>query len=77
MVSAYQLQVQMAPEPAALERLCQVIRIRGFELSAFSAERTESGWSIGFTVHGTRPLATLQSQIDKLHCVKTTQVDGR
>lgn len=70
---SFHLNCYMDPEPAALERLCQVIRIRGFRVLAMSAEQAEGAWSLSMTVAGIRPIEMLMSQIGKLTSV--TQVN--
>ncbi len=46
MKAQHALQIRMQAEPAALERLCQVIRIRGFELLEIAARRDGDLWVI-------------------------------
>lgn len=63
------LTCRMAFEAAALERLCQVVRIRGFRVARMAAESTGDYLNIELTLEGTRPIAMLQSQLEKLHTV--------
>ena len=58
-----------AEEAAALERLCQVVRIRGFRIASMAVETAGEHLNIALTLEGTRPIAMLQSQLEKLHTV--------
>ncbi|MFO7530236.1 MAG: ACT domain-containing protein [Marinobacter sp.] len=66
---SYTLNCRMAHEAAALERLCQVVRIRGFRIARMAVESAEEHLDIALTLEGTRPIAMLQSQLEKLHTV--------
>lgn len=63
----------MSHEAAALERLCQVVRIRGFRIAKMAVESvlegTDETLDIALTIQGARPVAMLQSQLEKLHTV--------
>lgn len=72
----HQIYCQMNPEAAAIERLCQVIRVRGFQVTAINAELQDDGWEMALTVEGTRAVAMLQSQLEKLHTVKRVRTDA-
>ncbi|GAA3566347.1 MULTISPECIES: acetolactate synthase 2 small subunit [Marinobacter] len=63
------LTCRMQAEPAALERLCQVVRVRGFRIRQMSADSADGQLTIGLTVSGERPIGMLQSQLEKLHTV--------
>ena len=65
----YRVQCQMQAEPAALERLCQVIRVRGFEIEAMTMGREKSQLSVDLSLRGSRPLPMLMAQLEKLHTV--------
>lgn len=60
---------RMNHEAAALERLCQVVRIRGFRIAKMAVESADDTLDIALTVQGVRPVAMLQSQLEKLHTV--------
>ncbi|MGO1461891.1 MAG: ACT domain-containing protein [Marinobacter sp.] len=70
---SYTLTCRMSHESAALERLCQVIRIRGFRIAKMAVESvlegTDEALDIALTIHGARSVAMLQSQLEKLHTV--------
>ncbi|MGO2134997.1 ACT domain-containing protein [Marinobacter sp.] len=70
---SYTLTCRMSHESAALERLCQVIRIRGFRIAKMAVENvlegTDEALDIALTIHGARSVAMLQSQLEKLHTV--------
>jgi acetolactate synthase II small subunit len=66
---SYTLNCRMAHEAAALERLCQVIRTRGFRIVRMAVESAGESLDIALTLEGTRPIAMLQSQLEKLHTV--------
>lgn len=68
-IPSYTLNCRMAQETAALERLCQVVRIRGFRIARMAVESAEEHLDIALTLEGTRPIAMLQSQLEKLHTV--------
>ena len=65
----YTLSCRMNEEAAALERLCRVVRVRGFRISKVAMESTDSGMDIALTLEGSRPIAMLQSQLEKLQTV--------
>ncbi|MBD3655902.1 MULTISPECIES: ACT domain-containing protein [Marinobacter] len=65
----YTLNCRMSQEAAALERLCQVVRIRGFRIARMAVETAGEHLDIALTLEGTRPIAMLQSQLEKLHTV--------
>ena len=65
----YTLSCRMNEEAAALERLCRVVRVRGFRISKMAMESTGGGIDIALTLEGSRPIAMLQSQLEKLQTV--------
>ncbi|PXX90395.1 acetolactate synthase [Marinobacter vulgaris] len=66
---SYTLNCRMSREAAALERLCQVIRVRGFRIARMAVESAGDHIDIALTLEGTRPISMLQSQLEKLHTV--------
>ena len=66
---SYTLNCRMNQEAAALERLCRVVRVRGFRISRMAMESTGDTLDIALTLEGSRPVAMLQSQLEKLHTV--------
>ncbi|MBW4935976.1 ACT domain-containing protein [Marinobacter sp. F4206] len=66
---SYTLTCQMNHEAAAMERLCQVIRIRGFRIAKMAVESIGDELEIALTLEGSRPIAMLKSQLEKLHTV--------
>ncbi len=68
-IPSYTLNCRMTQEAAALERLCQVVRIRGFRIARMAVESAEEHFNIALTLEGARPIAMLQSQLEKLHTV--------
>jgi acetolactate synthase II small subunit len=66
---SYTITCQMNHETAALERLCQVVRIRGFRIAKMAVEAVEDQLAIALTVEGSRPVSMLQAQLQKLHSV--------
>ena len=66
---SYTLNCRMSREAAALERLCQVVRIRGFRIATMAVESAGEHLDIALTLEGTRPITMLQSQLEKLHTV--------
>lgn len=70
---SYTLTCRMSHEAAALERLCQVVRIRGFRIAKMAVESvfegTDETLDIALTIQGARPVTMLQSQLEKLHTV--------
>jgi acetolactate synthase II small subunit len=73
---SYQIHCRMISEAAALERLCQVVRIRGFRIAAMAVETAGEHFNIAMTLEGTRPIAMLQSQLEKLHTVAEVAMKG-
>jgi len=66
---SYQIHCRMSQEAAALERLCQVVRIRGFRIAKMAMESSGDALNIAMTLEGTRPIGMLQSQLEKLQTV--------
>lgn len=75
-MNVHQITCRMATEAAAIERLCQVIRIRGFRVEALQLGRSDDSFHIDVTVSGERPLGMLLSQIEKLHTVLEVATDA-
>lgn len=73
---SYILNCRMAYESAALERLCQVVRIRGFRVARMAVESVDEHLDIQLTLEGTRPIAMLQAQLEKLHTVVEVVLAG-
>ena len=67
--ASYQIHCRMTPEAAALERLCQVVRVRGFRIARMAMEHVGDSLNIALTLEGTRPIGMLQSQLEKLQTV--------
>ena len=55
----YTLNCRMNQEAAALERLCRVVRVRGFRISRMAMESTGDTLDIALTLEGSRPVAML------------------
>ena len=72
----YTLTCRMADEAAALERLCQVVRIRGFRIAKMTMEANGEALNIALTLQGSRPIAMLQSQLEKLQTVHTVALSA-
>lgn len=66
---AHRVQCRMHAEEAAMERLLQVVRIRGFQLQDLQVEREGDGFRIALTVAGERSVDFLLRQLEKLHTV--------
>ena len=66
---SYRIHCRMTHEAAALERLCQVVRIRGFRIAKLAMESTGGALDISLTLEGNRPIGMLQSQLEKLQTV--------
>ncbi|PSF04718.1 acetolactate synthase [Marinobacter fuscus] len=66
---SYTLNCRMSQEAAALERLCRVVRVRGFRISKMAMESAGDSLDVLLTLEGSRPVAMLQSQLEKLHTV--------
>lgn len=71
----YTITCRMSQEAAALERLCQVVRIRGFKIARMAVESAGEHLDIALTLEGTRPIAMLQAQLLKLHTVAEVVLD--
>ena len=71
----YTLTCTMHAEAAALERLCQVIRVRGFRVARMAVESAGDMLDITLTLEGSRPIAMLKAQIEKLHTVAGVTLD--
>ena len=67
--ASYSLNCRMIQEAAALERLCQVVRVRGFRIASMAVESSGEHFDIALTLEGSRPISMLQSQLLKLHSV--------
>lgn len=66
---SYQIHCRMTHEAAALERLCQVVRIRGFRIAKMAMESSGDALDIALTLEGSRSIGMLQSQLEKLQTV--------
>ena len=66
---SYTITCRMSHEAAALERLCQVVRIRGFRIAKMAVETADGALDIALTIQGARSVSMLQSQLEKLHTV--------
>ncbi|WP_227714798.1 ACT domain-containing protein [Marinobacter sp. DY40_1A1] len=66
---SYDITCRMSHEAAALERLCQVVRVRGFRIAQMAVDSADGTLNIALTIQGKRPVAMLQSQLEKLHTV--------
>lgn len=73
----YQIHCRMSPEAAALERLCQVVRVRGFRIASMAMEQAGDSLDIDLTLEGTRPIGMLQSQLEKLQTVVGVELSER
>ena len=73
---SYHIHCRMTPEAAALERLCQVVRIRGFRIAKMTMENVGDSLDIALTLEGTRPIGMLQSQLEKLQTVVGVELGG-
>lgn len=71
---SYTLNCQMTHEAAALERLCQVVRIRGFRISKMAVESHQDNLVIALTLEGARAIDMLQAQLEKLHTVAAVEL---
>lgn len=76
-IPSYRIHCRMNQEAAALERLCQVVRIRGFRIATMAMETTGDLLDIALTVEGTRPIGTLQRQLEKLQTVVSVEPFNR
>ncbi|WP_336367960.1 ACT domain-containing protein [Marinobacter sp. C2H3] len=72
----FTLNCRMAQEPAALERLCRVVRVRGFRISKMAMEATGDVLDIALTLEGSRPVAMLKAQLEKLQTVAGVELVG-
>ncbi len=74
--SQYRIHCRMQQEAAALERLCQVVRIRGFRIQQMAVTTLDNQLDIALTLEGSRPVAMLQAQLEKLNTVLETALDS-
>lgn len=70
---AHLVHCRMQAEEAAMERLLQVVRIRGFQLRGLQLERDEDGYRIALTLAGERPIDFLLPQLRKLHSIRSVE----
>ncbi len=68
-IISHRMQCRMDAEPAALERLCQVVRIRGFTIEKMQVQMGRGVLDIELTVKGERAVQMLVSQLEKLQTV--------
>lgn len=64
------LTCRMQAEPAALERLCQVTRIRGFRIDQMQVTSDSDELEIRMVLSGERSIDMLRTQLEKLHSVR-------
>ncbi|WP_423822950.1 ACT domain-containing protein [Salinisphaera sp. SPP-AMP-43] len=67
----YRLICRLAPEPAGLERLFQVVRRRGFVIAQVAAEQGAEELYVDLTVSGTRSVETLRAHLAKIHTLRS------
>ena len=72
----HRIHCRMQQEAAALERLCQVVRIRGFRIQQMAVTTRDNQLDIALTLEGSRPVAMLQAQLEKLNTVLETALDS-
>lgn len=70
-IRTYTLTCRMTAEAAAIERLCQVTRIRGFRIEQMRVNTGSGELEISMTLNGERSIDMLCSQIEKLHTVRS------
>lgn len=70
-IISHRMHCQMEAEPAALERLCQVVRIRGFAIDQMQVQMGQGMLEIELTVKGQRAIQMLASQLEKLQTVSS------
>lgn len=68
-IPSYTLNCRMNQEAAALERLCRVVRVRGFRIVRMTMESAGEYLEIVLTLEGSRSVSMLQSQLEKLYTV--------
>ncbi|MBE1300518.1 MAG: acetolactate synthase 2 small subunit [Alteromonadaceae bacterium] len=74
----YQVSLELSNEPAALERVLQVIRYRQFAISEMAMNRNEQDkLTVNMKVSGQHSINILTSQLNKLYDLAdlTTQLD--
>lgn len=71
------LTCRMQAEPAALERLCQVTRIRGFRIEQMEVHSGTDELEIRMTLSGERSIDMLRTQLEKLHTVRSLLAGAR
>lgn len=70
---AHRIECRMLAEEAAMERLLQVVRIRGFQLRGLQLERDGDGYRIALTLAGERSIDFLLPQLRKLHSIRSVE----
>ena len=60
------IQCRMQAAPEALERVLQVVRIRGFRVNGLAAERETAQLRIELRISGERSIDNLMRQLEKL-----------
>lgn len=73
MSEIYRFVCCMEDEPAGVERLCQVVRRRGFRIDRLEAERLHGHLCVDIHVAGTRAPDTLKRQIEKIVTVRSVR----
>ncbi|MBC3766362.1 acetolactate synthase 2 small subunit [Neptunicella marina] len=63
----HQLTLLLNNAPAALERVLQVTRYRGFVLESCDVRTEQNNLTVKMQVSGSRPVSLLTSQLNKLH----------
>lgn len=74
--TTHSIRCRMQAEPAALERLCQVTRIRGFRIEQMQVHSDDGYLAIDMALSGSRAIDMLQAQIAKLHSVESVSTQS-
>lgn len=72
-VPRWQIHCRMQHEAAGLERVLQVLRIRGFDVEDMQARRDGDDVRLALTVCGERRIENLLAQLTKLHTVHAAE----
>jgi|GEM_PF-3615813 len=72
--TSHHLSCRMQAEPAALERLCQVTRTRGFCIDQMAVSTEAGTLMIEMVVSGERSIEMLRKQLQKLHTVRASEI---
>ncbi|WP_088329334.1 acetolactate synthase 2 small subunit [Lacimicrobium sp. SS2-24] len=71
----YDLELLLSDQPAALERVLQTARYRGFKVRQLQMRQRGSGLQLSMQVSGPQPINILTTQLHKLYDLASLNIE--